>query len=96
MHRHCATEGRSSFRRRSGEPRVETSWFGDSPLEGAVCCELVSVKNSLLGGKVQGNSAIWGPAIDRWQGERTLNQAFTGQFPTHFNWELLMPLQGIK
>jgi hypothetical protein len=34
--------------------------------------------------------------MDRWQGEKALNQALTGQFPTHFNWELLTPLQGMK
>jgi hypothetical protein len=34
--------------------------------------------------------------MDRWQGKKALNQVFAGRFPTHFNWELLTPLQGMK
>ena len=69
----------------------------DSPLEGGVSCELVSeMPNSLLAGKIQGNSPIRGLAAPRRPRKRARNQFLTGQFPTHPNREFFAALQGIK
>ena len=69
----------------------------DSPLEGGVSCELVSeMPNSLLAGKIQGNSPIRGLAAPERQRKRARNQFLTGQFPTHPNREFFAALQGIK
>jgi hypothetical protein len=52
--------------------------------------------NSLLAGKIQGNSPIRASAAPRRQPKRARNQFIAGQFPTHPNREFFCGLQGIK
>ena len=75
----------------------EVRFAVDSPVEGGVSCELVSeMPNSLLAGKIQGNSPIRSLAAPRNQRKRARNQFLTSQFPTHSNREFFAALQGIK
>jgi len=64
----------------------------DSPLEGPVRSELVSeARNSLLAGKIQGNSSILASSVQISRRKRELAQMLTVKFPTQRNRELIGP-----
>src|SRR5271169_577195 len=79
------------------ESALRNQKFADSPLEEAVRSELVSEsRNSLLAGKIQGNSSIRARRRANGGQKWAPNQSLTGQFPTHPNREFFAALQGIK
>ena len=52
--------------------------------------------NSLLAGKIQGISSIWGSIARQWQLKAPLNQYLTSQFPTHLNREFFGPYRELN
>jgi len=70
----------------------EIEFAPDSPLEERVSSELVSeARNSLLAGKIQGNSSILASSVQISRRKRELAQMLTVKFPTQRNRELIVP-----